>query len=190
MRLLNHSTFFFMLSSNRYARRAQRSAQYGHETRNTNHDTLPATPHGNGIAAVYQRFSSRAASRVLASRPLVRAPVAVGKPAALLARRRGEGKAEPELAQQRLISEQEASQSLPTPVSAPHTPADARWPIKRARTLPASHKKRPPPLDLAPVDAPLSRLLTLGTASASAPRRSSPCARRRACGRAKLRWCA
>ncbi|KAI9056412.1 hypothetical protein FKP32DRAFT_1586196 [Trametes sanguinea] len=67
--------------------------------------------------------------------------------------RSGEGKGEPDLAQQRVISEQEASQSLPTPVSALHTPADARWPIKRARTLPASHKKRPPPLELAPVDA-------------------------------------
>ncbi|KAI0772746.1 hypothetical protein BD413DRAFT_612244 [Trametes elegans] len=40
------------------------------------------------------------------------------------------------------ISAQEATQSLPTPLSPPR--ANARWPVQRARTL--SGKRRPPPL--------------------------------------------
>ncbi|CDO72130.1 hypothetical protein BN946_scf184962.g73 [Trametes cinnabarina] len=52
---------------------------------------------------------------------------------------------EPEPPQERVITELEATQSLPTPVSPPHAPADSRWPVKRAHTLPASQKRRPPP---------------------------------------------
>ncbi|KAH9848519.1 hypothetical protein C2E23DRAFT_843281 [Lenzites betulinus] len=47
----------------------------------------------------------------------------------------------------RVLSEQEATQSLPTPLSPPHTAA--RWPAKRARSLSAVGKRRPPPLELA-----------------------------------------
>ncbi|KAI0643804.1 hypothetical protein C8Q79DRAFT_155326 [Trametes meyenii] len=45
----------------------------------------------------------------------------------------------------RTITEQEATQSLPTPLSPPHT--TARWP-KRSRSTPAAGKRRPPPLVL------------------------------------------
>ncbi|KAH9885285.1 hypothetical protein C8Q73DRAFT_718283 [Cubamyces lactineus] len=47
---------------------------------------------------------------------------------------------------ERVITEQEATQSLPTPLSPP--PAATRWPAKRSKSL--SGKRRPPPLDLAP----------------------------------------
>ena len=53
-----------------------------------------------------------------------------------------------EPAQQRAITEQEATQSLPTPLSPP--PAATRWPAKRSKSL--SGKRRPPPLDLAPAE--------------------------------------
>ncbi|KAI0827465.1 hypothetical protein BC628DRAFT_1418557 [Trametes gibbosa] len=47
----------------------------------------------------------------------------------------------------RALSEQEATQSLPTPLSAPHSVA--QWPAKRVRSLSAAGKRRPPPLELA-----------------------------------------
>ncbi|KAI8989181.1 hypothetical protein BD414DRAFT_486330 [Trametes punicea] len=56
-------------------------------------------------------------------------------------------------ARAQVITEQEATQSLPTPVSPPHGTAGTRWPIHRARSPSTNQKKRPPPLDLAPVDA-------------------------------------
>ncbi|KAI0356974.1 hypothetical protein OH77DRAFT_1495220 [Trametes cingulata] len=65
-----------------------------------------------------------------------------------------EDKVEPERVQERVISEQEATLSLPTPLSPPH--AVAQWPTKRARSLSGSGKRhRPPPLvlDPAPADA-------------------------------------
>ncbi|KAI0327520.1 hypothetical protein GY45DRAFT_1327525 [Cubamyces sp. BRFM 1775] len=51
--------------------------------------------------------------------------------------------------QERAITEQEATQSLPTPLSPPH--AATGWPAKRSKSL--SGKRRPPPLDLAPAEA-------------------------------------
>ncbi|KAI0372424.1 hypothetical protein BV20DRAFT_70428 [Pilatotrama ljubarskyi] len=58
-------------------------------------------------------------------------------------------KVETEPAQERVITEQDATLSLPTPLSPPH--AAAQWPAKRARSLSGSGKRRrPPPLVLSP----------------------------------------